>query len=531
MGIKLTHMIAVLTGSSQNLFNESWTEGNLYEIQPVVNVLGGLALKVISFVGFAIVIFSILKNALSALYVISPNIWDKVDALKKQASDSGFGMKNSSNAAFQKVGSVMAMILGILPNIKELTDFADGKDGSEGKDINTINKTQFFTKCLLALVVQIFIGMMIFYGYPAKIANWVGTAGTTVLSGILNNADPQAVINSWSDKFITVTLSTDDTTDKVEKQINTMARDAVKIVNTKYSDIHKDTLQSIALNIESQLISMLGVPDITDVLGAAEGYTVSANVNFYTMQPQFSAAYNPVEGTSVYMALATNGTRSYKFSINCGALNTGSLKVGASDHIVFTITATPVSVSAAYTSSLISFAGYTGSEDGIDTSKKTGSIMIQGIQFGNDVQTLSGKMGQSVYVDVIDKSTGLIAKSYTLKIELPSESMGNTNSANALLVGTDTQISSILGDLGTDGSKYLRVTFTTPFNKHLTMKDTNGTEVRSDVKVAELRLFKDRATASWALSSWNDVSLTTTDGRVLDDGTAFDFMNRGKLGE
>lgn len=57
--------------AATDLFAPEWTTGNLFEIQGVVNILGGLAVIVISVVGFGIVIFSILKNAISGLYVVN----------------------------------------------------------------------------------------------------------------------------------------------------------------------------------------------------------------------------------------------------------------------------------------------------------------------------------------------------------------------------------------------------------------------------------------------------------------------------
>ncbi|MBR3600621.1 MAG: hypothetical protein IKL53_12225, partial [Lachnospiraceae bacterium] len=81
----LSMRLSFATATSQNLFDKAWTEGNLYEIQPVVNVLGTFACWVISIVGFGIVIFSILKNAFSGLYVVNPAFWDKVSDVKAQA--------------------------------------------------------------------------------------------------------------------------------------------------------------------------------------------------------------------------------------------------------------------------------------------------------------------------------------------------------------------------------------------------------------------------------------------------------------
>lgn len=67
----------------QNLFNSDYTQGNLAEIEPAHQAIGKLAVIVISFIGFAIVIATIVKNALMGLYAVSPKIWDRVDEAKE----------------------------------------------------------------------------------------------------------------------------------------------------------------------------------------------------------------------------------------------------------------------------------------------------------------------------------------------------------------------------------------------------------------------------------------------------------------
>ena len=181
----------LLTGdinAGQDLFSKAWTEGNLYEIQGFVSKLGSFACMLISIVGFGIVIFSILKNAMSGLYVVNPTFWDRVDDIKQQAisgmqstiQEAAGSVNGKGNYAAQKVGGIFTFLLGLIPNIKALTDFDDGVP---------VDKKQYFMKSIPLLIAQIFIGMMIFFGYPAKIAEWLGNGATYAIAAVIKNVD------------------------------------------------------------------------------------------------------------------------------------------------------------------------------------------------------------------------------------------------------------------------------------------------------------------------------------------------------
>ena len=145
----------MLTG---DLFAEDWTQGNLNSIPWLTNNLGKLACIVISAVGFGIVIFSILKNALSGLYVVNPKLFDKVDDVQKAIGLGDYAAEGALGGLTQKVpkiGSILQSLLALIPNVKALTDF-------DGVDSSVIDKKQYFMKAIPWLVAQIFIGMIIF---------------------------------------------------------------------------------------------------------------------------------------------------------------------------------------------------------------------------------------------------------------------------------------------------------------------------------------------------------------------------------
>ena len=308
------------TDAGTNLFDEAWTTGNLYSINWFTSKLGGFAGIVISVVGFGIVIFSILKNAMSGLYVVNPAFWDKVDELKTQAVggiksgiDSAVSaVPGKGNAVAGKLGGLLTFLLGLVPNIRALTDFEDGAE---------VDKKQYFTKSILLLIAQIFIGMLIFFGYPAKIANWIGSGATYAINAVITNVDPVQVVAKFSDSFTTYTLATDGTQDPWEKNINKMAGSMVSAVGTKYNDMSKDVTQDVALNIEAKLLDDWKGDSIRDVLGASEGYQYSVSTSIQTVAPSVSSAYKQVG--PIYQAQATNGTFSFKYWISAKDLILG----------------------------------------------------------------------------------------------------------------------------------------------------------------------------------------------------------------
>ena len=347
--------------SGKDLFNEAWTTGNLYSLGGWVEKLGNFSCVVISFVGFGIVIFSILKNALSGLYVVNPNFWDKVDEIKTAMigsnGDNG-GMINGmisgaasavpgkGNAAAQKIGGLFTYLLSAIPNVKALTDF----DGSEG----AIDKKQYFARSIPLLVAQIFIGMLIFFGYPSKIANWIGSAGTQLLDMLIDNTDPVAFVSTMTGKIIKADFSYASSEDPYEKMIYKAAADAWTAVVGHATDIEKAPRQQVAYELESWIYTTFSMHQ--GKIGATEGYTVSESVSYTTTQPVMPQSL--VEGTDgVYVSTAANGTVTYRAYRDVSSLPHGSTMVGATDYIVVTFTCTPKALTSTTTTTGIIHMG------------------------------------------------------------------------------------------------------------------------------------------------------------------------------
>lgn len=341
--------------ASQDLFNASWTEGNLYKIQGVTDALGTFACWIISVVGFGMVIFAIAKNALSGLYVVNPKLWDKVDDLKKASISGVESLKNvniggqKGNAAFQKIGGALAFFINLLPNVKELTDFEDGDE---------IDKKQYFMKSLPMCIIYIFIGMFIFFGYPSKVANWVGTAGTACVDMVLNNVDPEATIASVSGKFINVKFSTDGAKDAYSKNINESAKAAYTALTGTLTDMTKDSRQESAYNIETYILN--ATTGLGDTIGAEEGFDFGVTASYYTTMPTFvneNSGWTNI-GNGVYMSANSSGDISYKIAIPISGIPHGSTMSTGSDYIEVTMSVTAVATSGTNLSGVNIYASF-----------------------------------------------------------------------------------------------------------------------------------------------------------------------------
>lgn len=515
------------TEASQDLFNSAWTTGNLFKIQGVVNFLGNIAVWVISAVGFGIVIFSILKNALSGLYVVNPPFWDKVDQIKQDMAQGvgnavggiGGNGQNRASGAAKKLGGALTIILGYIPNVRALTDF----DDSDG---DVPDKKQYFIKSIPLLIAQIFIGCLIFMGYPTKIAAWIGNGGMYAIDAVLNNVDPVETVQKLSNKVMIYNLSTDGTQDPWEKAMNDGARKLLAVVQTKYTDMKKQPTQTVALEIESKLMQAFDDETIKNILGAGQGYAINMSAITSEIMPTTSNSYQQTGPTGeVYVAQATNGAYSYRYYLNGTNLSSGSTLSGPNDWFILNITATPVAIANVANSSLIAFGGFDGSAVEVAAQSNSLKIPVRGITVGKGPNDIKGTLGQTMVVDFVATSgSGEDAKIITLgsyQASLQSAQVGQTNGAAPSLIfsaSAKEQIGNCLdsklpnGDSAPGGATfaYMRVNLVGSWTKDIT-SDTNANSTTT-LRLQEIRLVADKSTSSYALATWPKVNDSTTWG-------------------
>lgn len=498
--------------AATDLFAPEWTTGNLFEIQGVVNVLGYIAVIVISVVGFGIVIFSILKNAISGLYVVNPPFWDRVDELKNDAVEGAKGLVNdtigkSNNVAAKKLGGMLTTLLGFIPNIKALTDF----DDSDGQ---VVDKKQYFIKSIPLLVCHIFIGALIFLGYPTKIATWFGNAGTYAIDAFLNNVDPVETIQRISDGIIVYDLTTDGTGDPFEQAINDATRAIHKNVVTKYTDMGKQPAQSAALEIEQKLLAAFDNDQIKNVLGNEEGYQITTSCITSTVTPATSSSFTDINGDGrLFMAQASNGEITYRYWMNGTDIQTGSTMVQANDWFVLTMTATPIALTNVSSAGLIVFGGIdinNATVSGTNKATATVKVPIVGLVFGDGSTEIKGSLGRQLVIDAVN-SDGSAYQSF--QATLSSASAGQKSGISASLYFSTTDMERLKK---TEGEAiYYKVNLTGSWSQ-----DIIGNNSTTTLRIQELRLKPGTSSPSYALSSWTDVDAKTDSSSVGELTTA-----------
>ncbi len=490
--------------AATDLFAPEWTTGNLFEIQGVVNFLGGIAVVVISIVGFGIVIFSILKNAISGLYVVNPAFWDRVDELKNDAVQGISGTANevlgkSNTMVAKKLGGLLTWLLGLIPNIKALTDF----DDSDGQ---AVDKKQYFLKSIPLLVVHIFIGALIFLGYPTKIATWFGNAGTYAIDAFLNNVDPVETVQRISDGIIVYDLTTDGTGDPFEMVINNATRAVHKNVVTKYTDMGKQPAQSAALEIEQKLISAFDNEQIKQTLGNEEGYNINVSCITSTVTPTTSSAFTDINGDGrLFMSQASNGEITYRYWLNGTDIQTGSTMVQANDWFVLTVTATPVALTNVSSAGLIVFGGIDVDNATVSgTNKATAMVKVPivGLVFGDGTTEIKGSLGRQMVVDAVN-AEGSVFQSF--QATLSSASAGQKSGISASLYFSTTDMERLRAS--ESEAIYYKVNLTGSWSK-----DIEGNNSTTTLRIQELRLVQGVSDDSYALSSWTDVDAKTVKG-------------------
>ncbi|MCI9050715.1 MAG: hypothetical protein HFI05_02135 [Lachnospiraceae bacterium] len=268
-----------------NLFSAEWTVGDLSTIGFIKKWLGVVAVLFISIIGFGIVIATIIRNAINGLYAVNPKFWDRVDDVKRSA----FNTKNEGGNNISKTtGTIIQFVLNLCPNIKMLTDFQDG---------NNLDAKAYFMRAIPMAVIQIFIGVFIFYGYPSKVADKFAEFGTGVLDVVLYNVDPTAWVNKIPTEFVSVKLSTDGAKDDISKAINKIAKQAWNAYVGELSDMTKEKRLEIGKSIENWVISNTE-PDLSSYCNT-DRYELSVTATIYNQEPDIER-YHGVEVDGIY---------------------------------------------------------------------------------------------------------------------------------------------------------------------------------------------------------------------------------------
>lgn len=278
-----------------SLFSIQWTKGNLGSIDILVQWLSWAACVLISVVGFGIVIFSIMKNALAGLYAVSPKLWDRVDEIKK--ANVSAKSANGGNQLINVLGSIPTMLCKLLPNVKAMTEFEDEQ----------ISPKVYFMKSIPVLCLQIFIGAFIFFGYPSQIANTVSKFGTGVLDVVFANVDPTAWISKLPGEVSIINYVTKGSDVPYDTNVLKTAQAFQASLASNVDGITADSLENCCLSFEQYALSHMA--QYTEAMDT-EKYKLSVDATFYREGSDYSGYINRNNG------ITADNVTTYVFAYN-----------------------------------------------------------------------------------------------------------------------------------------------------------------------------------------------------------------------
>lgn len=234
-----------LGAGDNNLFNPEFTTGDLSKIKPIVRVVQTVSVWIISIIGLAITISTILKQAVHGLYATNPQFWDKVDEIHRQKL--GATVDRGGNQIQMILGFGLSFFFSLVPNIKAITEF----------DGDTVDPKTFFTKSLPISCLYLFIGVFIFYGYTTKVGEKISMFGTELLDNFFLQIDPLEWAAKIPTSFAKVNLSTSGSKADFDKEVNKITSKAYGALKTNLGDITKEKQPRVALEVESWVISCM----------------------------------------------------------------------------------------------------------------------------------------------------------------------------------------------------------------------------------------------------------------------------------
>lgn len=496
------------------LFDEDFTVGQEGLIAGFKDNVGVIVCYIISAIGFIIVAAAIIKNALAGLYLAYPKLWDKVHTVRQQMED---GLKNQATGGekWKKVtGSVMMILISALPDVKDATEFGEDENGQNSKATSSFEKKQWLLKAIPEFLALVMIGMLIFYGYPTKLANWVGETGRFALDAFFDNVDPVQLTKNVFDGLATYELATDSATSSSERNINGIVRSAVKQMYTRYSDMHQQPLQQTATLLEQDILADFGnVTDLATVLEEPDGMTVSYAVQLTATAPNINKAFQAVQSNaplngSMFTATSTSGVKQYKYYIKTSEYPTGSTKVGPTDYLLVTVNATPKSQTVVNAAQVTAHT----SAFNVNYGSFNGSVSIPGDVKFNVTGGIYVVNGAPVTINVnkdgsiIHQATGTIQVTGTQAVIVMSQTTAQKLNDK---ISSDTFVDILL-----PSKSY--VLYTT--------SGANGAEITSKVSVMAIRC--QGSNSGWLNTSWDGYNTGTAEGVAELDENFFESTGK-----
>ncbi len=493
------------------LFDPDYSTGKLTLLGDFRVSAGTVVCWVVSIVGFCLTAAAVIKLALSGLYLAYPRLWNKVSELHKQiegaaSSDTsgGSGQGGGGSAVVKKAAGFLCLILSLLPDVKSATEFGEG-GANEGAGANTFEKKRWISKAIPEFLALSMIGVLIYFGYPTKLASWVGDTGTYILDAFFENVDPVQLTKKVITNIATYDLQTDSAANTYEQNVNDLTKLAMRSIYTKYSDMQSGPVQTTAYQVETILLQ--GLQEDSEcyaLLQKQDGYSVAYTVQLSSTTPVISSSYEQCGttegGGKLYKATTKSKIINYKLTYPIENLPTGSTKVTGTDYLIVTINCTPVALSATSSAKLTRVIAADGAADvGKQTyiissifNLETGSIKLQDtnvtIYYYNDSGVVTAPAG-----------------SQQNSINAYLNASSSQNGTLQLNSGSDTAWFNAAMNQANTGKGYVEVQLPATSGAYAMIStQVSGTEISQKVGVYSIRFAK--GSDGWINRAWTDAS-------------------------
>lgn len=280
---------------------------------------------VISVTAFFIISAALLKNACAGAYCANHKFWDKVaEAHEKNEAISLANIKDffiQKNFLNTTGGGIRDFLLGLVPNIKALTDFDDAD----------IEPKQYFMKAIPQMLICVIIGVFIYNGYYRDTAAKVGQFGSEICERVFAAVDP----SSFIDKLTQTAAKPDNI---YENDTTLQGQDIYKLSSEIYTTFvseakdftGSDQMTALMRDSEAKAYETLNKPEVTSVC-----YTDSrlydfhiSNISVTPCSPEAAVSATEKSGTMIRNNADTKNNSKYTFSYFCGCPETVKDYVG-----------------------------------------------------------------------------------------------------------------------------------------------------------------------------------------------------------
>lgn len=342
---------------------------------------------VISVTAFFIISAALLKNACAGAYCANHKFWDKVaeaheknEALSLANVKDFFMQKNFLNTTG---GGIRDFLLGLVPNIKALTDFDDAD----------IEPKQYFMKAIPQMLICVIIGVFIYNGYYRDTAAKVGQFGSEICDRVFASVDP----SSFIDKLTQTAAKPDNI---YENDTTLQGQDIYKLSSEIYTTFlseakdftGSDQMTALMRDSESIAYNILNSSQVTDVCyvdSRLYDFHIS-NISVTPCSPESSVSAEEKAGTIVRNNADTTNNSKYTFSYfgNCPGNVASYVGSNTMCRITFAMIGDSKDVTQA---GLTSVKAAAGSWAAIQVDTVTHNVVAQSTTKDNDVVKCSGK--------------------------------------------------------------------------------------------------------------------------------------------